>query len=185
MAAALGIIGLFGTVYSTISSISYANMQARQQRAAYEAQARTAEYNARIAENNAKLAENQASSERRQGYDEAMSIRLKGAKAVSAQRAAMGASGAVVDYGSTLDTILDTTQLSEIDAINAYNKGIDNAYNYDIEASNYRTQAQSYLSQASSYYSAAGSVTPNYSSALGGIASIGSTWGSSTNWWNY
>jgi len=188
--AMMSIIGLTATALGTYSSIVNANAQAAQQAAAYQAQAQLSEYNAKIAEQNAKLSEEQASAERRQGYEEMESIRLKGAKAIGAQRAAAGASGAVVDIGSNLDLQLDTAQLSEIDAINAYNTGIDNAYNYEVQAWNARSQAANYRAQAGSYESAASSARSAgrynaWSAALGGIASIGNAFGQTTTWWNY
>jgi len=183
-------IGIFSQALGTMASINNAKAQANAQASAYEAQAQMAEYNAKVAEQNSKLAESQASAEARQGYENMQSMRLKGAKAIGAQRAAAGASGAVVDIGSNLDLTIDTAQLSEIDAINEYNKGIDQAYNYQIQAVNFRNQRNSYLAESQSYYNAASSTRSSasgsaWSAALGGIASIGSTWGSATNWWNY
>jgi len=183
-------IGIFSQALGTMASINNAKAQANAQASAYEAQAQMAEYNAKIAEENSKLAESQASAEARQGYENMQSMRLKGAKAIGAQRAAAGGSGAVVDIGSNLDLTIDTAQLSEIDAINEYNKGIDQAYNYQIQSVNFRNQRNSYLAESQSYYNAASSTRSSasgsaWSAALGGIASIGSTWGSATNWWNY
>jgi len=183
-------IGIFSQALGTMASINNAKAQANAQASAYEAQAQMAEYNAKVAEQNSKLAESQASAEARQGYENMQSMRLKGAKAIGAQRAAAGGSGAVVDIGSNLDLTIDTAQLSEIDAINEYNKGIDQAYNYQIQAVNFRNQRNSYLAESQSYYNAASSTRSSasgsaWSAALGGIASIGSTWGSATNWWNY
>jgi len=183
-------IGIFSQALGTMASINNAKAQANAQASAYEAQAQMAEYNAKVAEQNSKLAESQASAEARQGYENMQSMRLKGAKAIGAQRAAAGGSGAVVDIGSNLDLTIDTAQLSEIDAINEYNKGIDQAYNYQIQSVNFRNQRNSYLAESQSYYNAASSTRSSasgsaWSAALGGIASIGSTWGSATNWWNY
>jgi len=183
-------IGIFSQALGTMASINNAKAQANAQASAYEAQAQMAEYNAKVAEQNSKLAESQASAEARQGYENMQSMRLKGAKAIGAQRAAAGGSGAVVDIGSNLDLTIDTAQLSEIDAINEYNKGIDQAYNSQIQAVNFRNQRNSYLAESQSYYNAASSTRSSasgsaWSAALGGIASIGNAFGQTTTWWNY
>ena len=80
-----------------------------------------------------------------------------------------------MDFGSNLDLQADTAAQGEIDAINLYNQGLDRGYNSEIQAWNYGSQAEAYDAQASAagssgWMSAAGT-------ALGGIASIGSTWG--------
>jgi len=183
-------IGIFSQALGTMASINNAKAQANAQASAYEAQAQMAEYNAKVAEQNSKLAESQASAEARQGYENMQSMRLKGAKAIGAQRAAAGGSGAVVDIGSNLDLTIDTAQLSEIDAINEYNKGIDQAYNYQIQSVNFRNQRNSYLAESQSYMNAASSTRSSasgsaWSAALGGIASIGNAFGQTTTWWNY
>jgi len=183
-------IGIFSQALGTMASINNARAQANAQASAYEAQAQMAEYNAKVAEQNSKLAESQASAEARQGYENMQSMRLKGAKAIGAQRAAAGGSGAVVDIGSNLDLTIDTAQLSEIDAINEYNKGIDQAYNYQIQSVNFRNQRNSYLAESQSYYNAASATRSSasgsaWSAALGGIASIGNAFGQTTTWWNY
>ena len=137
-------------------------------------QQQQAEYQADVARQNQKLAEQQASAERKQGYENMIAKRQETAKLIGRQRAAAGASGAVVDFGSNLDLQADTAAQGEIDAINLYNQGLDRAYNSEIQAWNYGSQAEAYDSRASAagssgWMSAAGT-------ALGGIASIGSTW---------
>lgn len=79
-----------------------------------------------------------------------------------------------MDVGSNLDLQTDTAAQGEIDALNAYNQGIDSSYNYEIQAHNYGQQAAAYDAQAGSakragYLNAA-------SAAIGGIAEMGSTW---------
>ena len=133
-----------------------------------------ANYQADVARQNQELAEQQASAERMAGYEEAQATRRRAAQVIGSQRAAAGASGAVVDFGSNLDLQADTAGQAEIDAINAYNKGIDSAYNTQIQAWNYGQQAEGYKMQGQAakqagYLNAA-------STALGGIADMGSTW---------
>lgn len=160
-------ISLTATAIGTAMSVASSVQQSKTQ----SAQAR---YQADVARQNQALAEQQASAERRQGYENMVTQRQETAKLIGRQRAAAGASGATVDVGSNLDLQADTAFQGEIDAINAYNKGIDTAYNSQIQAWNYGQQADAYDSAAEStknagYLNAA-------STAIGGIADIGTTW---------
>lgn len=139
-----------------------------------KAQSEQAKYQADVARQNQQLAEQQASAERKQGYDNMVAKRQEAAKLIGRQRAMAGASGATVDEGSNLDLQADTAAQGELDAINAYNQGLDRAYNSELQAANYGSQAGAYDAQASSaknagYLNAA-------STAIGGIADMGSTW---------
>ena len=133
-----------------------------------------ANYQAEVARRNQDLAEQQASAERMAGYEEAQDTRRKAAQVIGAQRAAAGASGAVVDFGSNLDLQADTAAQAEIDALNAYNQKLDNAYNAEINAWNYGQKAGAYNMQASASKQAGylGAATH----ALGGIADMGTVW---------
>lgn len=139
-----------------------------------KAQSAQAKYQTDVARQNQELAEQQASAERRDGYENMITRRQETAKLIGRQRAAAGASGAVVDAGSNLDLQADTAAQGELDALNAYNQGIDAGYNYEIQAHNYGQQARAHDAEASSakrsgYLNAA-------SAAIGGIAEMGSTW---------
>lgn len=140
-----------------------------------KAQSEQAKYQAGIARQNRDLAEQQASAERRQGYENMIARRQETAKLIGRQRAAAGASGAVVDVGSNLDLQADTAFQGELDAISLFNKGIDAGYNAEIQAMQYGQQADAYEASASQYRNA-GYLNAT-SAALGGIADIGSTWG--------
>lgn len=138
------------------------------------AQSEQMEYQADVARQNQQLAEQQAGAERRQGYENMITQRQETARLIGRQRAAAGASGAVVDVGSNLDLQADTAAQGEIDAINVYNQALDRAYNYDVQAVNYGNQAAAYDASASStkkagYINALGT-------AIGGLATMGSTW---------
>lgn len=139
-----------------------------------KAQSAQARYQADVTRQNQELAEQQASAERREGYENMITRRQETAKLIGRQRAAAGASGAAVDVGSNLDLQADTAAMGEMDAINAYNQGLDSGYNHEIQAHNYGQQARAYDAQAGSakragYLNAA-------SAAIGGIAEMGSTW---------
>lgn len=139
-----------------------------------KAQSEQAKYQAEAAKENRQLEENAASAERRQGYDNMITRRQETAKIIGKQRAAAGASGAAVDAGSNLDLQLDTAQQGELDAINIYNQALDRAYNHELQADNYARQAGAFSAQSKS---ARNSGYMNaFGTALGGLASMGSTW---------
>lgn len=162
-AISLGATAL-GTGMGVISSIQQGKAQAAQ-----------AQYQADVARQNQELAEQQAGAERREGYENMTAKRQETAKLIGRQRAAAGASGAAVDVGSNLDLQADTAAQGEIDAINAYNAGIDRAYNAELQARNYGQQAAAYDAQGRGA-SRAGYLNA-MSAAIGGIAEMGSTWG--------
>ena len=144
-----------------------------------KAQREQAKYQADVARQNRDLAEQQASAERRQGYENMIAKRQDTARLIAKQRAAAGASGAVVDVGSNLDLQADTAFQGELDAISLYNKGIDAGYNAEIQAMQYGQQADAYEASASQYKTAG--YLDATASALGGIADMGSTWAGYSN----
>lgn len=172
-ATALTAISLATTAASTGLGI----MGSIQQAQARQAQA---EYQADVARRNQDLAEQQAGAQRKEGYDNMIAKRQETAKLIGRQRAAAGASGATVDVGGNLDLQADTAARGEIDAINAYNAGLDNAYRSEIQAWNHGQQAAGYDAQADA--APAQGLMGAASSALGGIAQAGSVWGRYEMW---
>lgn len=152
-----------GTAVSVASGVQQAQAQQAQ-----------AEYQSKVARRNAELAEQQASAQRMQGYEQMQAERLKTARLIGQQRAQAGASGVAVDSGSFEDVAEDTKAAGEFDAINAYNQGIDRAYNSEIQAWNYNSQAEGYQAQADAIGST--STLSAIGSGIGGIANMGSTW---------
>lgn len=139
-----------------------------------QAQQAQAEYQSKVAQRNADLAEQQASALRMQGYEQMQAERLKTARLIGQQRAQAGASGVAVDSGSFEDVAEDTKAAGEFDAINAYNQGIDRAYNSEIQAWNYNSQAEGYQAQADAAGSS--SMLNAIGTGIGGIAQMGSVW---------
>ncbi len=139
-----------------------------------KAQAAQLRYQADAARQNQELAEQRAGAERRQGYETMIARRQETARLIGRQRAAAGASGAVVDVGSNLDLQADTAARGEIDAISAYNQGMDAGYNDELQARDDGRRAAAYDAGAGAAQRA-GSLNA-MSSALGGIAELGSTW---------
>jgi len=144
-----------------------------------QAQAAQMEYQSEIANRNAKLAEQQASAQRMQGYEAMAAERLKTAKLIGQQRAQAGASGVSLDSGSILDVAEDTAATGEMNAINAFNQGIDSGYNSEIQAWNYESQAAGYDSAAGQARSSG--LMSAVGQGIGGIADMGSTWAKFSN----
>ena len=162
-------IALAGTAASTYASYQQAQAQKR------EAQAQ-ADYQAAVAEQNQALAAEQARAQRREGYEEMIKTRQETAALVGKQRAIAGASGAQADAGSFLDLTLDTTEKGEIDALAAYQKGLDAAYNTEIQAWGYGQQAEGYK-MASSQASKRNPWAAAGATAISGLTQIGTGFG--------
>lgn len=103
-----------------------------------------------IATRNQQLAEEQASADRQQGYEDKLKARQQAAQVIGTQRAMAGGSGAQVDVGGNLDLTLDTAERGEIDAMAAYQQGLNKAYASEMQAWNYGNQAGSLRAQANS-----------------------------------
>lgn len=181
-ATTAAIVSMASAAVSAGVGVYAAMASAKQQQKQLEAQEEQARYQAEIEKRNQQIAENEASAKRYQGYEAMNAKRLETARLIGRQRAAMGASGAALDEGSTLDTVAETAAAGEMDAINLYNQGIDQAYRSQLDAWNYGQRAAGADASAEYYGSAAGSaMTGGYlnaaQAALGGISSMASTWG--------
>lgn len=139
-----------------------------------QAQQAQAEYQSEVANRNAELAEQQASAQRMQGFVNAQTERRKTAQLIARQRAQAGASGVAVDSGSFADIAEDTAAAGAMDAVNAYNAGLDKGYNSELQAWSYRTNAEGYQ-QAADNAGAAGTLSA-LGQGIGGIAQMGSVW---------
>lgn len=148
-----------------------------------------AEYQSKVAANNAATAEMEAQYAEQQGQRNAEAQRRKTAVMVGAQRARMGASGAVVDTGSFLDLTLDTVKSGELDAMALLNEGKMEAWRARVQGTNYRAQGKLYsMSKTNPYIGAAGTLLQGAGSAgmgmmggaSGGGFNVGGVRGSST-----
>lgn len=159
------VVGAVGSVYQNSVASAQANAQAQQ-----------AQANADIANQNAKLAEDEARLARREGYENKLKKRQEVAGIIGAQRAAQGASGALVDAGSFMDTTLDTIDKGESDALKMEQQGYDAAYQKELEAYNYRNQAGQLQQQAADYRASANDKWGTGLTILGSVAQAGSNW---------
>ena len=161
--ATAAVVALAGTGMSVMAQ----QKQAQQQQSA-------AEYQAKVAEQNKELADEQSAAVKRQGYDDAQRKRAQTAGIIGTQRAIAGASGATVDTGSNLDMQLDTAEKGELDALGIQQQSLDQAHNIAIQGWNSGQQAQAYSWKASNTDPTGAMI----GTALGGIASAGSNFGS-------
>lgn len=136
---------LLGTAVSMYGQYQAANAANKQ-----------ADYQAKVAANNAATAEMEAKFAEQQGERNAEAQRRKTAIMIGAQRARMGASGAVVDSGSFLDLTLDTAKQGELDAMALLNEGKIQAWRSRVQGSNFMAQSNLYKSSKTSPFLAAG-----------------------------
>jgi len=108
-----------------------------------EADARNdaAEYNARINEQNARTAELQAKNATERGQIEEKQHRLRVGQLKGTQRSSFAASGVLVDEGSAFDTLLDTTEFGELDALTIRHNAATEAWNFKNQSSAFKNQA--------------------------------------------
>lgn len=143
--------------------------------AAGYAQQEAAEYNATLMEYNATIANQQAVQRAELGRQEELRQRRRVSGLIGQQRATFGATGAVVDTGSTLGVIEDTAYLGEQDAMSIrYNSAVD-VWALNNKSSNYAAQSNLQRSQganavASGYMGAGASL-------LSGASSLASFYG--------
>lgn len=163
MCTITGVVGLV----TTIGSAVFGGMNAMSQANAQNAQM---EYNAKIAENNARNAQAEADYARAQGWRNANEKRRETALLIGAQRAKMGASGAVAGSGSFLDVELDTKEQGELDAMALAQEGDMAAWRAELQRDNYLQNAN--MSRASKV-STSGAM---WGGLLGGAANVGSAY---------
>ena len=134
-----------------------------------------ADYQAKVANNNARTAEMEAQYAEQQGQKNAEAQRRRTAIAIGAQRARMGASGAVVDSGSFLDLTLDTAHQGELDAMALLEEGQMEAWRARIQGTNYQAQGKLFgMSKTNPYIGAAGTLISGAGQAGMGFMSLGS-----------
>lgn len=133
-----------GSVVGAIGAMEAANQQAQ-----------ALEYNAKVAERNAQMAKDQADYEaKRQGS--------KMARLNASQRVAYLASGVMIDDGTAMDVMIDTTTQGEMDRLAIL-------YGGDVESVNYRSQAASARMEAAAVKTAG--MYRGFSTLLGGAGS--------------
>lgn len=128
-------IPLVMTAVSAVAS-AYGNYQQT------KAQNANLEYNRQVQLQNAAMVRQEASYARSQAQRNANEKRKENAALIGAQRARMGASGAVVDSGSFLDLTLSTREEGEKDAVGLLQQGDMEAWRHDVRAGQFDEQAR-------------------------------------------
>jgi hypothetical protein len=133
-----------------------------------------ADFQSKVAANNAQTAEMEAKYAEQQGERNAEAQRRRTAVMIGAQRAKMGASGAVVDTGSFLDLTLDTAKQGELDAMALLEEGQLEAWRARIQGGNFQAQSKLYgMSKTNPYIGAAGTLLQGAGQAGMGYKSMG------------
>lgn len=161
------ILGLASAGIGAIGSIQQAN-----------AAAAAANYNAQVQEMNAQISEENAEDALERGADEEQALRRRHAQIIGQQEAAMAANGVDLSFGSPLDTLVDTTYLADLDALNVRSNAARENYNYRVQAANQRAGAELFRMEARSartggFLNAAGSVLTGASNAAKRASTIG------------
>jgi len=99
------------------------------------------EYQAQVNENNRKIAEWQSQDAIQRGEVEEANYRTKVSQLKGRQRSVLAAGGVEVDTGSALDTLQDTAELGELDALTIRSNAARESYDYEMEAMNFSANA--------------------------------------------
>ncbi|EOA2694717.1 hypothetical protein BEH70_11645 [Citrobacter freundii] len=98
-------------------------------------------YSSAVAEQNAEVATAQAQDSINRGNAQADEVRRRNRQAAGTQAATMGATGADLSTGGSLDIFGDTAQFGTLDALTTVNNAQREAYGYEVQAANYKAQA--------------------------------------------
>ncbi|MET3853055.1 hypothetical protein [Rhizobium sp. OAE497] len=123
-------------------------------------------YNAQVADMNATLADKKARDDITAGQQEEQRKRLETAQLEGKQKAAMAANGVDLNFGSPLDTLVDTAKIGELDALNIRTNAYRAAYNDKVQATNFQNEA--IMDRAKSSYDAEGGYLGAVGTILGG-----------------
>jgi hypothetical protein len=171
---ALGLSGA-GAVQGVVGN----TMQARNQRAQLESQARIAEINAGIAESNARALEDTAQSVMDRAAVEEQATRRKFANLKGSQRAAYGASGVDLGSDTALDVLTSTDILENEDVATIRENAVRSAWGYRMEATNARGAGGQQRMGANSARASAAGISPTMAattSLLSGATQVADSW---------
>lgn len=122
------------SMVSTAFQMYGSYQQGKAQQAQYD-------YQAQVNENNRKIAEWQAQDAIKRGDIEEKRHRLKVEQLKGRQRSVLAASNVEIDSGSALDTLGDTAELGELDALTIRSNAEREAYDYRVSAMNQGAEA--------------------------------------------
>ena len=138
------------------------------------AQNKQAEYNAQVAQNNALMARQEGLYARTQAERNAGGQHKQTERLIGAQRARQGASGVVVDSGSTADVVQDTADTGAREAAALLQQGDTEAWRAENKARSFDAEyAQAKSSKVSVGSAVAGSLLSSAASATMQYAAMG------------
>lgn len=143
--AAAGAAAATSSAATTAAIVSAAATVAATAYAGYS-QHQMGKYQAQVAKNNAVVQEQLAQDALKRGAEAERRHRVRVDQIKGQQRAGFAASGVVVDSGSALDTLEDTAELGELDALTIRADAEREAHGYRVGASNSMAQSKLYLS---------------------------------------
>lgn len=138
------------------------------------AQKKQADYQAQVARNNQTVAAQNAQAAQNQAEVRAQAVQRAGDMKLSAQRAALGASGVGLDSGSALDVTGATAQQTALSVDQEAYQGRLSAYGYGVQGSNYAGAAQ--MAEASGQSAGSSSYLNAAGSLLGGASQVAGKW---------
>ncbi|WP_192956071.1 hypothetical protein [Klebsiella pneumoniae] len=127
-----------------------------------------------VANQNADIAETQAQDAVNRGNIQAEEVRRRNRQAAGTQAATMGATGADLSSGTSLDIFGDTAQFGTLDALTTVNNAQREAYGYQTQAANYEAQASA--AKSSGTIGAATTLLTAPLKAYGAYHMFGGTW---------
>jgi hypothetical protein len=136
------------------------------------AAAAASKYNAKVSDMNARISDRRALDALERGKVEEQNKRREIAQFKGRQEAAMSANGVDLNFGSPLDTLVDTAVMGELDALTVRSNSAREAYGFKVDAANKVADAN--LSRMN----ASAQTTSGYLTAAGTLLSgVGNAWG--------
>ncbi|HDO7157150.1 MULTISPECIES: virion core protein, T7 gp14 family [Klebsiella/Raoultella group] len=131
-------------------------------------------YQSAVASQNADIAEAQAQDAVNRGNIQAAEVQRRNRQAAGTQAAIMGATGADLSTGTSLDIFGDTAQFGTLDALTTVNNAQREAYGYQIQSVNYDAQAKGVRSAGKA--NATTTLLTSPLNAYGAYKTFGGTW---------
>ncbi|AVE99171.1 TPA: hypothetical protein ACGRRT_001645 [Klebsiella aerogenes] len=131
-------------------------------------------YQSAVASQNADIAEAQAQDAVNRGNIQAAEVQRRNRQAAGTQAATMGATGADLSTGTSLDIFGDTAQFGTLDALTTVNNAQREAYGYQVQSVNYDAEAKAARSAGKANATMTLLSTPL--KAFGAYQTFGGTW---------
>lgn len=178
----MGGVGAVGSIAGALGGYNASRAQAQLYRQLGEAQRRAYDAAAEISDQNALITGKAAEIEASRGAASLSTLRSRGNQTISAQRAAMGASGLATTSGTPALILEDTAASLALDVEAHRLNNRRTKWGYDVQATNYRNQArqQRYagkMAEAGGNYQGAITEQAATTSLLSGVTASLFKWG--------